>query len=170
MLSMDCNVGSLFPAFYLDQLSSARVICYTYASPRHHMLMSGPAQAVPNVTCVYCTWQVDIKGPQTVISAMFGISYAATKSSCVFIWQVTEETSSMRFNTGIAAMMGFVNGAYKWEQRPRRALEQFVLLLAPYAPHLAEEMWQVLPPALHLHARLGVQPLLINCTPTAFYM
>ena len=50
----------------------------------------------------------------------------------------------MRFNTGIAAMMEFVNGAYKWEHRPRAALEQFVLLLAPYAPHLAEEMWQVL--------------------------
>ena len=48
----------------------------------------------------------------------------------------------MRFNTGIAAMMEFVNAAYKWEQRPRDALEQFVLLLAPYAPHLAEEMWQ----------------------------
>ena len=49
----------------------------------------------------------------------------------------------MRFNTGIAAMMEFVNGAYKWEDRPKAALEQFVLLLAPYAPHLAEEMWQV---------------------------
>ena len=58
--------------------------------------------------------------------------------------QVTEETSSMRFNTGIAAMMEFVNGAYKWEERPLAALEQFVLLLAPYAPHLAEEMWQVI--------------------------
>lgn len=60
------------------------------------------------------------------------------------IKKVTEETSSMRFNTGIAAMMEFVNGAYKWEQRPKAALEQFVLLLAPYAPHLSEEMWQVL--------------------------
>lgn len=49
----------------------------------------------------------------------------------------------MRFNTGIAAMMEFVNGAYKWDDRPKAALEQFVLLLAPYAPHLAEEMWQV---------------------------
>ncbi len=66
------------------------------------------------------------------------------------VMQVTEETSSMRFNTGIAAMMEFVNGAYKWEQRPRQALEQFVLLLAPYAPHLAEEMWQV--PPLNLSA------------------
>ena len=65
----------------------------------------------------------------------------------------------MRFNTGIAAMMEFVNGAYKWEHRPRAALEQFVLLLAPYAPHLAEEMWQVLQLVLHLHARLQVQLL-----------
>ena len=67
------------------------------------------------------------------------------RDSTGLVLQVTEETSSMRFNTGIAAMMEFVNGAYKWEQRPRQALEQFVLLLAPYAPHLAEEMWQVPP-------------------------
>lgn len=60
----------------------------------------------------------------------------------------------MRFNTGIAAMMEFVNGAYKWEQRPKLALEQFVLLLAPYAPHLAEEMWQVHQHALHLYGKL----------------
>ena len=58
--------------------------------------------------------------------------------------QVTEETSNMRFNTGISAMMEFINGAYKWDERPRAALEHFVLLLSPYAPHLAEEMWQVI--------------------------
>ncbi|KAI3433717.1 hypothetical protein D9Q98_003525 [Chlorella vulgaris] len=57
------------------------------------------------------------------------------------IKKVTEETEEMRFNTGLAAMMEFVNGAYKWEARPRAALEPFILLLAPYAPHLAEEMW-----------------------------
>ena len=49
----------------------------------------------------------------------------------------------MRFNTGIAAMMEFVNGAYKWDTRPRAVLAPFVLLLAAYAPHLGEEMWQV---------------------------
>ena len=49
----------------------------------------------------------------------------------------------MRFNTGIAAMMEFVNGATKWGDRPRAALEPFVLLLSPYAPHIAEELWQV---------------------------
>lgn len=35
-------------------------------------------------------------------------------------------------------MMEFVNGAYKWESRPRAALEPFILLLSPYAPHLGE--------------------------------
>ncbi|KAL4430746.1 hypothetical protein ABPG75_006002 [Micractinium tetrahymenae] len=60
------------------------------------------------------------------------------------IKKVTEETEEMRFNTAIAAMMEFVNGAYKWQARPRAALEPFILLLAPYAPHLAEEMWTVL--------------------------
>jgi leucyl-tRNA synthetase len=60
------------------------------------------------------------------------------------IKRVTEETEEMRFNTAIAAMMEFVNGAYKWETRPKEVLRPFVLLLAPYAPHLAEEMWQVL--------------------------
>jgi leucyl-tRNA synthetase len=48
----------------------------------------------------------------------------------------------MRFNTAIAAMMEFVNGVYKWDTRPRAALEPFVLLLSPYAPHIAEELWQ----------------------------
>ncbi len=58
--------------------------------------------------------------------------------------QVTEDTEEMRFNTAISGMMEFVNGAQKWKGLPPRAgVEPFVLLLAPYAPHLAEELWQV---------------------------
>ncbi len=49
----------------------------------------------------------------------------------------------MRFNTGISALMEFVNAAYKWDTVPKSVLHPFVLLLAPYAPHLAEELWQV---------------------------
>lgn len=49
----------------------------------------------------------------------------------------------LRFNTGISAMMEFVNDAYKWSSVPRASVEPFVLLLAPFAPHLAEELWQV---------------------------
>jgi leucyl-tRNA synthetase len=60
------------------------------------------------------------------------------------IKRVTEDTEELRFNTAISAMMEFVNGAYKWSNRPAAVLKPFILLLAPYAPHLAEEMWQVL--------------------------
>ena len=62
------------------------------------------------------------------------------------VLQATEETEQMRFNTGISALMEFVNAAYKWDAVPKSALRPFVLLLAPYAPHLAEELWQVRDP------------------------
>ena len=60
------------------------------------------------------------------------------------IQKVTEDTDGLRFNTAIAAMMEFVNHATKLEARPRAVLEPFVLLLAPYAPHAAEELWRAL--------------------------
>jgi leucyl-tRNA synthetase len=59
------------------------------------------------------------------------------------IAKVTEDTEALRFNTAIAAMMEFLNQTKKWNDRPRAALEPFVLLLAPYAPHIAEECWQL---------------------------
>ncbi|KAK8592249.1 hypothetical protein V6N13_062835 [Hibiscus sabdariffa] len=55
--------------------------------------------------------------------------------------KVTEEIEGTRFNTGISAMMEFVNAAYKWDKHPKALIEAFVLLLSPYAPHMAEELW-----------------------------
>jgi leucyl-tRNA synthetase len=60
------------------------------------------------------------------------------------IQKVTEDTEGMRFNTAISTMMEFVNHMTKLEVRPRSVLEPFVLLLAPYAPHVAEELWRAL--------------------------
>ncbi|KAI4298734.1 hypothetical protein L6164_032257 [Bauhinia variegata] len=57
------------------------------------------------------------------------------------IAKVTEEIEGTRFNTGISAMMEFLNAAYKWDKHPKSVIEAFVLLLSPYAPHLAEELW-----------------------------
>jgi leucyl-tRNA synthetase len=58
------------------------------------------------------------------------------------IAKVTEDIEAMRFNTAISALMELTNAAYKWPQMPRAAAEALVLLLAPLAPHLAEELWQ----------------------------
>lgn len=58
--------------------------------------------------------------------------------------KVTEDLDGMRFNTAIAAMMELTNHLTKLEVRPRSVLETFVLLLAPFAPHVAEELWTAL--------------------------
>jgi len=57
---------------------------------------------------------------------------------------VTRDLERMAFNTAIAKMMEFVNFFTKESVRPQSALERFVLLLGPFAPHLAEELWQIL--------------------------
>ena len=60
------------------------------------------------------------------------------------IKKVGGDTEALAFNTAIAQMMIFVNELTAQEARPRAVLEPFAILLAPYAPHLAEELWQKL--------------------------
>ena len=57
---------------------------------------------------------------------------------------VTHDIEQLQFNTAIARMMEFVNFFTKESSRPRRVMESFTLLLSPFAPHLAEELWEVL--------------------------
>jgi len=58
--------------------------------------------------------------------------------------KVGDDIESLRFNTAISQMMIFVNELTKVDVRPRQILEPFVLVLAPFAPHLAEELWEML--------------------------
>jgi leucyl-tRNA synthetase len=60
------------------------------------------------------------------------------------IQRVTDDLDGMRFNTAIAAMMEFTNHLTPLSVRPRSVLEPFVLLLSPFAPHIAEELWRAL--------------------------
>jgi len=66
---------------------------------------------------------------------------AQLKTLHATIKKVTEDLDGMRFNTAISAMMVFVNEAIAWETKPVSALRDFVILLAPFAPHIAEELW-----------------------------
>ena len=58
--------------------------------------------------------------------------------------KVTEDYEILHFNTAIAQMMVFVNEAYKNPKVPREFLEGFTKLLSPIAPHIAEELWEML--------------------------
>ena len=60
------------------------------------------------------------------------------------IQAVTNDIESLSFNTAISRMMEFVNGFSNDEVRPKSVCELFVLLLSPFAPHLGEELWQLL--------------------------
>ena len=57
---------------------------------------------------------------------------------------VTDDLEGYRFNTAISRLMEFVNAFTGQEVRPKAAMEAFTLLLAPMAPHIAEELWEVL--------------------------
>ena len=57
---------------------------------------------------------------------------------------VTQDFESLSFNTAIARLMECTNFFIKETSRPKVAMEQFVLLLAPMAPHLCEELWRLL--------------------------
>ncbi|MCP4709938.1 MAG: leucine--tRNA ligase [Planctomycetes bacterium] len=58
------------------------------------------------------------------------------------IKKVTEDIEALAFNTAISQMMIFVNETLPLKQRSKWAMETFVQLLSPFAPHIAEELWQ----------------------------
>ena len=60
------------------------------------------------------------------------------------IKKVTEDLEGLRFNTAISALMIFVNEEMSREIHARDGLSKFILLLAPFAPHIAEELWEYL--------------------------
>ncbi len=60
------------------------------------------------------------------------------------IKKVGEDVENLRFNTAVSQMMIFVNEFMKSDVKPKSAMKKFVLCLAPFAPHLGEELWEIL--------------------------
>ncbi len=58
--------------------------------------------------------------------------------------KVSEDTENLKFNTAIAEMMIFVNELHKTGCKNRNAIETLIIILAPYAPHIAEELWEAI--------------------------
>ncbi len=71
-----------------------------------------------------------------------------SKSLNAMVKKVGEDLEALAFNTAISAMMVFINEAEGFVKSgnglPRECLEKFVLCLAPFAPHLGEELWAFL--------------------------
>ena len=79
---------------------------------------------------------------QEILTDEEGLSADLEKAFHKTIKKVTEDYDKMKFNTGIAALMGLINDIYKKGSITRGELKIFITLLNPAAPHLTEEMWE----------------------------
>ena len=89
-----------------------------------------------------------IEGPGDGVPEPAGLARA--RHRCIH--QVTLDTPERKYNTAIAAMMTFVKRLREHEGAiPAVAMESLALLLAPYCPHLAEEIWERLGKEYSVH-------------------
>ena len=72
------------------------------------------------------------------------VSEDLKKSLHKTIKKVTEDIEALSFNTAISQMMILTNDLYKAKQKPKALLKDLSVLLMPFAPHLAEEIWKAL--------------------------
>lgn len=91
-------------------------------------------------------WRLLVNEEDGMISAKIQVSNDTTleKSYHQTVKKVTEDYEGIRFNTAISQMMVFINDCYKAEVIPTAYAEGFVKMLAPMAPHIAEELWKLL--------------------------
>ncbi|MEY2354556.1 leucine--tRNA ligase [Lysinibacillus capsici] len=91
-------------------------------------------------------WRLFVSEEDGAISAKIQVSndQSLEKSYHQTVKKVTEDYEGIRFNTAISQMMVFINDCYKADVIPTSYAEGFVKMLAPIAPHIAEELWQLL--------------------------
>ncbi|MBR6548957.1 MAG: leucine--tRNA ligase [Clostridia bacterium] len=83
-------------------------------------------------------------GLQDLVNDVEGYSPALTKQIHRTIKKVTEDIEGMKFNTAIAAMMALLNDIDKVGSLSKADYMTFIRLLSPFAPHVTEELWQIL--------------------------
>ena len=76
---------------------------------------------------------------------MYGFHTTRDKDFQATIEQVTEQIPALQYNTAIAAMMEYLNVVRAGGRTASRTeVEPLVVMVAPFAPHLAEELWEIL--------------------------
>jgi leucyl-tRNA synthetase len=86
------------------------------------------------------TWRIFVDEETDALRLADTISADARRALHAAIKETTEGIDALRLNTPIAKMMELVN-ALKGAALPRAEAEAFVLILHPFAPHIAEELW-----------------------------
>ena len=126
---------------------------YGADSFRMYEMFMGPLEAVKpwqtaGVEGVYRflnrVWRLIIDQNGDVSAKISGGSLSKDLNRVVHatIKKLTEDLENLDFNTGISQLMICLNEFSKAKQLNRDAVEAFVLLLSPYAPHICEELWQ----------------------------
>lgn len=91
------------------------------------------------------TWRVFVKEEEDSLNSEIvdvEPTRAQLKTLHETIRKVTEDIEGGRYNTAISQLMIFNNEAMKWEHRPVSVLKTYLILLSPFAPHIAEELWE----------------------------
>ncbi|NLW24018.1 MAG: leucine--tRNA ligase [Clostridia bacterium] len=95
----------------------------------------------------------EIKGLDGQIGNLEGAAKDLRRLTHQTIKKVTEDISTrFNFNTAISAIMELVNGLTNYKEKVqdtnllvvKEAIENLILLLAPFAPHITEELWHIL--------------------------
>ena len=130
------------------------IVDYGADSMRLYEMFMGPLEAVKpwNMQGVEGVYRFLQKAWRIIINADTGQVAESVKQTDAdedtlrllnqTIKKVGDDIETFSFNTAISAMMIFANHLIRQQFRPKAVVEKFVLLLAPFAPHIAEELWE----------------------------
>lgn len=140
------KMGKRYPEFTIDPLDIVKD--YGADTLRLYEMFMGPLEASK-------PWsQQGVEGAQKFLDRIFRL-YESDKVQAVenknlekiyhqTVKKVTDDFETLNFNTAISQMMIFINAVYKEDVFPQEYAEGFVKLLNPIAPHITEELWEML--------------------------
>lgn len=140
------KMGKRYPEFAIDPLDIVRD--YGADTLRLYEMFMGPLEASK-------PWSKQgVEGAQKFLDRVYRLYDSSkvmdeTNKNLEKIYhqtvkKVTDDFETLNFNTAISQMMIFINAVYKEEVFPREYAEGFVKLLNPIAPHITEELWEML--------------------------
>lgn len=140
------KMGKRYPEFAIDPLDIVRD--YGADTLRLYEMFMGPLEASK-------PWsQQGVEGAQKFLDRIYRLYESGKvqdkenknleKIYHQTVKKVTDDFETLNFNTAISQMMIFINSVYKEDVFPREYAEGFIKLLNPVAPHISEEIWEML--------------------------